>query len=285
MQYDLIDAARDYLDRGLSVIALTGKMPNGKVHPHGLHDAFTGLLAHGDHPTDSYLYDGCPGCVMPRAFKHSQTTGIGILTGPVYHVVDIDGEEGAAQWKALVGADDYMPTRWVARTGRGLHLWFGSIEPWPTTKLGAKLDFKGVGGYVAAPPSLHPDGHRYEWLLEPGADAPFAMPAALLDHLRETRALKEAALVTKQMNRPVPLDQRLPGLIYRDASFEGVIQHVRDAGEGNRNNLLFWAAATMRDDGASEEDFEALFDAAQSAGLPRWEARRTIQSAMSDARA
>ena len=278
---ELIDAAREYLDFGLCVIALTGKMPNAKVHPHGLKDAIT-LFDVMDEDSSGQLRGD--NYLLKRAFGHSQTTGIGILTGPVYYVVDIDGEDGAAQWKELAG-DDYMPTRWVARTGRGLHLWFADEHLWPTTKLGPKLDFKGVGGYVAAPPSLHPDGHRYEWLLEPGADAPFAMPAALLSHLQETKALKEAALVTKQQNRPVPLDQRLPGLIYRDASFEGVIAHVRDAGEGNRNNLVYWAAATMRDDGAGEEDFEALLDAAQASGLPRWEARRTIQSAMSDARA
>jgi hypothetical protein len=277
MTTDLINPALDYLTRGLSVIALTGKMPNGRVHPHGLHDAFS--LDRDLDPEPKIA-----------AFTHPQTTGVGILTGGQfasgggYYVVDIDGEEGAAQWKELAG-DLFMPDRWVAKTGRGLHLWYSEIEPWPTVKLGPKLDFKGVGGYVAAPPSLHPDGHRYEWLLEPDDTGPMEMPAPLLALLRETRALKEAALVTKQQNRPVSLDQRLPGLIYRDASFEGVIDAVREAGEGNRNNLLFWAAATMQDDGATEEDFDLLLDAAGAAGLPRWEARRTIQSAMRTARA
>jgi hypothetical protein len=73
------------------------------------------------------------------------------------------------------------PNRWVAKTGRGLHLWYSSIEPSGSMKLGTLLDLKGQGGYVAAPPSLHPDGHRYTWLLEPDDEPPMEAPDALLD--------------------------------------------------------------------------------------------------------
>lgn len=271
----LIDAANDYLDRGLRVIALEGKMPNRRIHPHGLHD-FIGP----DTTFSGYGKDAA----LEHVFTHEDTTGIGILTGPVYYVVDIDGEEGAAAWRELAG-DAYMPNRWVARTGRGLHLWYADYREWPTVKLAEKLDFKGVGGYVAAPPSRHPDGHMYEWLLPPtDGEPPMEFPDPLYRLLDERRALREAAMVTKAMSRPVPLDQRIPGLIYRDASFEGVLAKVREAGEGNRNNVLYWAAATMRDEGGTDDDFAELLDAAVSGGLPRFEARRTIRSAMSEAR-
>lgn len=270
----LIEAAFDYVQRGLSVIALTDKMPNGKVHKRGLYDALTYATLANVKTAGEFL----------RVFGHPGTTGIGILTGPVYYVVDIDGEEGAAQWKAIAGGA-FMPDRWVARTGRGLHLWYGSTEQWPTTKLGPKLDFKGIGGYVAAPPSRHPDGHLYEWLLPPAnLEPPMEMPDPLHDLLVENKRLREAAMVGKSMRAPVPMDQRVPGLIYRDASFEGVLAAVREMKEGNRNNVLYWAAATMRDDGASPDDMAQLLDVAVEAGLPRWEARRTIQSAMSAAR-
>lgn len=273
MNGELIEAAFDYLDRGLSVIALSGKMPNGKVHKHGLHSAFT--------PDRRYVPE--TEVSVEGGMLASETTGVGILTGPVYYVVDIDGEEGAQAWKALAG-DRFMPDRWVAKTGRGLHLWVADIEPWPTTKLGEKLDFKGVGGYVAAPPSMHPDGHRYEWLLPPGDEPPLEMPDPLRLHLVDIRAAREAALVNKQMRRQVPVEDRDPNLIYADVSFDGIIESVSKSGEGNRNNLLFWAAATMAEDGASEEDFDSLLNAAAAAGLPRWEARRTIKSAMNNAR-
>jgi hypothetical protein len=269
---ELLDAAHDYIERGLSVIALTGKQPNTSVHKRGLYDAFS---------------KGHAG-LMDRhaAFTHPNTTGIGILTGGQfdtgggYYVVDIDGEDGAAQWKALVGSGEYIPDRWAAKTGRGLHLWVADIEPWPTVKLGSKLDFKGVGGYVAAPPSIHPDGHPYTWLLPPADESPMEMPEPLLAELRKRKALRDQAMIGKSMRKPVPVEDRIPGMIYNDVSHEGVIQKVREGGEGNRNNLLFWAAATLKEEGASQADFDRLLDAAVEAGLPRFEARRTMTSAI-----
>lgn len=63
------------------------------------------------------------------------------------------------------------------------------------------------------PPSLHPDGHRYEWTLAPW-DLPNGVPElpdALLAFWREFPALKEqiAALDPKAAARPLP-DHRLP---------------------------------------------------------------------------
>jgi hypothetical protein len=278
---ELLAAAHEYIDRGLRVLALTGKQPNTVVHRNwSAESAFASAPDHGPHPKDSYLYEGCPGCELPRAFRHPNTTGIGILTGPVYYVVDIDGEEGARQWRDLVG-DEYIPDRWAAKTGRGLHLWVADYEAWPTAKLGPKLDFKGVGGYVAAPPSIHPDGHHYEWLLAPDDKyPPMRMPEPLRAELVKRRALREQAMVGKAMRKPVPVEDRIPGLIYNDVSHQGVIDAVRNAGDGNRNNLLFWAAATLQEEGAPKEEFDALLAAAVESGLPRYEARRTITSAI-----
>ena len=262
----LVDAARDYVERGLSVIALTGKVPNGVVHPHGLHDAFTG-----------------PDAVFGDAFTHPRTTGVGILTGPVYYVVDIDGEEGAAAWKALVGADQFIPTRWVAKTGRGLHLWYAHYDSWPTTKLAEKLDFKGVGGYVAAPPSVHPSGSAYEWLCPPD-EVPWAMPDELEQRLTRGRAERSAWAATKRTMRQTSPSSFVDGKLYAVATFDGIIGKVKDEREGNRNAMLYWAARTMIEEGADAEDLDELLTAAQGAGLARYEARRTIQSAVAGTR-
>jgi hypothetical protein len=50
--------------------------------------------------------------------------------------------------------------------------------------------------------------------------------------------------------------------------------------EGNRNNYLHWAAATLAEEFATDEDLERLFDAAIAAGLTPVETKRTIRSAM-----
>lgn len=270
MSHPLVAAAEDYLDRGLRVIALTGKLPNGRWHPHWKDDCF----APDDRGTD-----------LEAAFTDPDTTGIGILTGPPYYVVDIDGEEGATAWQALLGPGPamHLPDRWVAKTGRGLHLWYASTEDFQTAKLGEKLDFKGNGGYVAAPPSLHPDGHTYEWLLAPDERYILEMPEALEKVLRRRKVEAEARMVDKQTMkvRRTDIRDRKPGFFYAGlTSYEGMIDRVRSEGEGNRNGVVYWAARTMLEEGAQPDDLEELLIAAQSSGLARREARRTIRSAI-----
>ena len=133
-------AAADYLGRGLAVIALTGKTPNVAIHRTGLNAPLEGAA---ETPEDFALLD--------EVFDHPDTTGIGILTRWPYVVLDIDGEEGAVQWRDEFGLGEYVT--WVAKTGRGLHVWFLSGAETGTIKLGPKLDLKGDGGYVAAPPA------------------------------------------------------------------------------------------------------------------------------------
>jgi hypothetical protein len=270
---ELRAAAWGYLQRGLSVIALTGKAPNGKVHPRGLYDALR-------------MDDSVPGiemgpdddAVLKAVFDHPDTTGVGILTTYPYVVVDIDGEEGAAQWKEIAG-EEYMPDRWVAKTGRGLHLWFADWANHATAKLGAKLDLKGVGGYVAAPPSLHPDGHKYEWLLPPGCCDPMQMPEGLGRLLDANDFEQQRRIVSRQMNKRVRHRPIEDGKWWASWGFDGVIRAVAAAESGNRNAALYWAAFTMSEDNADEDEFEQLRIAALASGLAERETRLTIRSA------
>jgi len=62
----------------------------------------------------------------------------------------------------------------VAITGRGVHVYVrppGKVPP--TRKLGG-IDVKGEGGYVVAPPSLHPSGKQYKWTNLPGRFEPIS---------------------------------------------------------------------------------------------------------------
>jgi hypothetical protein len=63
-------------------------------------------------------------------------------------------------------------------TGRGRHIWF-KMPAVPIRnslgKVGTGLDVRGTGGYVLAPPSIHPSGRPYEWSVDCAkaiADAP-----------------------------------------------------------------------------------------------------------------
>lgn len=259
----LIEAAEQYLGLGLQVIALTGKTPNVAIHRHGLKDAW---------PNDYTVS-------VAKAMEHPATTGVGILTSYPLVVVDIDGEEGAQAWHELVGGD-WLPQTWIAATGRGLHLYLGA--PWlqaGSMKVAEKLDLKGEGGYVAAPPSLHPEGRTYEWLSSPSdtmlATIPDALDAKIRLHLFEA----ERRIVKSKQHRLIRHAPLEDGKLWAEEGFEGLLKGMDDAASGNRNNYLHWAAATMAEQGASEEDFADLRERALSNGLTGLEVKRTIRSA------
>lgn len=275
---ELIDAAAEYLNAGLPVIALAGKLPNTKKHRHGLHDAISGTIESDE---DREL--------LRDVFGHEETTGVGIPIPPHLVVVDIDGEDGAQQFRELVG-DEFEAALETpaARTGRGLHLWYVTPREQRTTKLGPKLDLKGIGGYVAAPPSRHPDGHRYEWLdplVKDGRLGPIAwLPAGIEQRLRDYDAIE----TENHVERPV---YHLYNLSLQDGAWrlrrevcpppiDGLVAAVRDAEEGNRNNILAWATLQARDEGVTlEVAMRDLGGAAQNAGLSPQEVRTTIRAA------
>lgn len=278
---DLVVAAAGYLNAGLPVIALQGKAPHSRYHPHGLHDAIRGTVE-----TAADL------SVLSEFFGGDDTTGIGLplpqLDAGSLVVVDIDGEEGARQWRDLVGDDELVPETGIARTGRGLHLWFLTTRTGQgSRKLGPKLDLRGVGGYVAAPPSLHPDGHRYEWLEPLVVDGRMRVDF-LPEPIERLLAMADAVTNDFHIERHVYTHYNLS---LQDGVFRlhtelvpppisGLVKVIEEAGHGNRNNLLAWAVLQARDEGLTMEDaMRELGGAAIRAGLGDREVRTTIRAA------
>lgn len=65
-----------------------------------------------------------------------------------------------------------------------------------------------------------------------------------------------------------------------ESAVSGILCAVRNAGDGSRNSILFWAANRLRERQVGRgEATRALLDAAADAGLARVEAERTIASA------
>lgn len=275
----LVRAAGEYLTFGLSIIALSGKAPNGRFHRQGLNQAISGA------PESADDWD-----LLRSVFDDGSTTGVGILTNFPYYVIDIDGEDGAIQFRDIAGPDLGEPN-WVAMTHHGLHLWFADTKPRTTRKLGPKLDLKGVGGYVAAPPSAfgecsedpcprpHMSAEHYEWLLDPYFGHPMEAPDALTKLLDEQDFEMERRLATRQANKRVRHEQFEDGKWWATWGFEGVIKAMREAPEGKRNAVLYWATFTLMEDDADEEDYDALRTAALDAGLTARETRLTMRSA------
>jgi hypothetical protein len=114
------------------------------------------------------------GFLVPEGFKHatddtrhvdtwwkvSPNANIGICLPPNIAVVDIDPKNGGVRTEAMV------PTLEVISGGGGLHLYYRDPPPNIGKKdLGDGIEiFTSTNGYLAAPPSIHPDtGLQYKW--------------------------------------------------------------------------------------------------------------------------
>jgi hypothetical protein len=95
-------------------------------------------------------------------FFSGATINIGIICGAVSEnlvVLDFDEE------KVYDKVKEYLPDTFKTRTGRGIHVYYRAeyaVRGFKIADLG--MDIKGEGGYVLAPPSLHPSGIFYEEL-------------------------------------------------------------------------------------------------------------------------
>lgn len=96
---------------------------------------------------------------------------IGIATGERsgLSVIDLDGDEGIANGRAL----NLTSPMW-SKTGDGEQLFYKHIDGARNSvkRIAPGIDTRGEGGYVIAPPSVHPNGKRYTWLLGPSQNLP-----------------------------------------------------------------------------------------------------------------
>lgn len=108
---------------------------------------------------------------------------VGLLLGPTSGVVDVEFDNPAGlEQLAAFGITDIRTPTW--RSARGEHRLF-RWELWhPLTAVAHVDDLEvRIGGRSAQsvlPPSIHPDGQPYEWIVRP-QDCPIAsFPAQLL---------------------------------------------------------------------------------------------------------
>lgn len=116
---------------------------------------------------------------------------IGIPTGSLsgIWVLDIDGEEGEKSLSELERINGKLPQSVEVITGGGgRHIYFAipanSVIPCSASKIAKGVDIRGDGGYIVAPPSIHPSGKRYEWSVESTEDF-IPAPEWLLNLVKE----------------------------------------------------------------------------------------------------
>jgi hypothetical protein len=203
---------------------------------------------------------------------------VGLRTGVVFDVLDIDGPEGL---EALNTYRAERPTTWgpEAITGGGgwhlLHLPSGAGN---RAGVLAHVDYRGGGGYIVAPPSIHPSGVRYRWAPQAGPDEPLeALPEWLAELVLPSRP-----------RSPLPGSavrvRKLPSAYGRRA-LEAELGRVAMAGEGTRNDQLNRSAFALGQlVGCGVLDAElvvtSLIEAAARAGLVGHEVEATIASGL-----
>ncbi len=139
---DVLELARNYATQGFSVIPIK---PAEKV------PAMPWKEFHGRRPS---------GCEIQQWFGNGNKPNIGIVTGKVSGIIVADFDTEKAYRIAL---EKGLPETPTVKTARGYHCYFKFREGIVSSK-GPGYDIKSNGGYVLAPPSVHPSGHIYEWV-------------------------------------------------------------------------------------------------------------------------
>lgn len=114
---------------------------------------------------------------IERWWNQNPRYNIGIATGNKSNglvVIDLDvdknkgivGYEVLRDWQNKHGE---LPETWQSITGRGGYHYFYKDTITHSNKVGLYegVDIRGEGGYIVAPPSVHPNGNTYEWEQEP----------------------------------------------------------------------------------------------------------------------
>ena len=136
------------------------------------------------------------------------------------------------------------------------------------------LDIRGDGGFIIAPPSVHPSGQRYRWAANNPRE-PAEAPGWLLDIVREPEGVLEVP-----EGRPVVTPSR-----YAAAAVRRACAAVAGAAPGKRNSTLnseafgigqLVGAGMLDEEGA----IAALAEAAFECGLDAEEITATLASGL-----
>lgn len=220
---------------------------------------------------------------VARLWRRSPRANLGLATGRVCWVVDVDGADGRTALARLEACYGPLPPTPTSLTGGGGEHRFFALPPGRTVRnscrrLGPGLDTRGVGGFAVLPPSMHPSGRAYAW--QPGRE-PWSVPLAsapmwLLD-----------SMVPPCPSAPPPSLPLHPSICsaYTNAALRRAVERVAGAVPGTRNSTLnaeAWSLARLAACGALpvETVATALASAALAAGLNAREVERTLASGL-----
>jgi hypothetical protein len=254
---DHLAAALRYASQGIPVfpLATRSKFPliAAAEGGHGLHDATTDAAR------------------IQAWWTAHPTANIGLKTGVAFDVIDLDSEAAVDALESARAGRDRVNGPVVA-TAKGFHYF---VKP---TGLGNRagvlpgIDFRGTGGYVAAPPSVHPSGVRYRWIIHHRLGP---APSWLVE------------LIGPRPERTVNNCKQLTvSTAYGQATLRRELERLAQAQNGTRNDQLnraSFALGQLVASGALDETetAAALTEAGLHLGLGLKECERTVASGLS----
>lgn len=103
------------------------------------------------------------------SYFFNEECNIAIITGRLSNLVVIDVDEFTEEANKLISM---LPVTWQVETPTGgTHYYFkypGHTEVRNFAKRIPGVDFRGEGGLIIAPPSIHPNGGQYKWTYKEG---------------------------------------------------------------------------------------------------------------------
>ncbi|MGB0496640.1 MAG: bifunctional DNA primase/polymerase, partial [Kangiellaceae bacterium] len=236
----------NYFKEGFSVVACRGKLP--LIQWKHFQENF---------PDEEQLKEWDDG-------PHNVAIITGKLSGLV--VIDIDGDY-PPDWPE-------MPPTWCVKTSSGWHYYFKYPDFHIGNRAGIapKVDVRGEGGYVVAPPSVHPEtGVIYKWECK---EKLYDLPDWLSDILRPQ----------DKPSQSVPTVQ----VDYQDSYIQAAVQDeiltLSSTGEGQRNHQLNTSAFNLAQLISPNEVENILTPVALNIGLTAKETQKTIVSAVKSAK-
>lgn len=233
MDKTMLDAARAYVSRGFSVIPLRPKDKKPVIQ-------WTEYQSR--RPEDAELV---------KWFGNGSKNNIGIVTGDIsgIAIVDLDSVKAVEFWKT----QKFSLTPLV-KTGKGYHLYYcyrEGVRNFQKRDDLPDIDLRGDGGFVVAPPSIHPSGAQYLWVTGKGLDdLPFA-------------DLPEIVFAQKPEDK-IPLKELYQGVE-----------------KGSRNDALARLTGSWVNDGLSFNDClenARLWNGKNEQPLPYREVEKTVRS-------
>jgi hypothetical protein len=227
----------------------------------------------------------------------SKPHNVGIVCGSVSGnliVIDFDSEDKFNEFyekldKAYPELRDAVLNTWIVETGKGRHVYLRlKMDPSDfrekmrtRVRLVDGVDVKAEGGYVVAPPSLHPSGKQYRFINagdvnDPIAEVSYEDFQKILSLLKPSEVAEKEEVVKEEI-RKTPKMRRL-----NDKEIEEIIKVLKPHYvSGHRQNLCLHLSGCLARLGVHPESVARIIYHLQKEALERGESKDSVEQRLS----